>query len=474
MATRPAPIQAQERVLSTLNVDGSRRWIRPKPSAGRWWKRRRITAYVLMLVFFIVPYLSIGGRPVLLIDLPRREFSLLGTTFYSTDTLLFMLLLVSILIGIFLATALFGRVWCGWACPQTVYMEFLFRPVERLFEGGDRGSKRLDRQGGFSGRRVAKNAFYLVLALFLAHTFLAYFVPPARLWTWMQGPPAQHWTSFFIVMFTTGLIFFDFAYFREQTCLVACPYGRIQSALLDKGSLIVGYDGRRGEPRAKGARPRPEGAGDCVDCGLCVLTCPTGIDIREGLQMECVHCTQCMDACDRVMANVGKAPGLIRYGSRNGFEGAAKRRFRMRVVAYPLVLVATLGLFSWALASRSDTDVTVLRGGGEPFVVQADGRVLNTIRIKVRNFGADRRYGIALEGAPGAQLVAPINPLPVRSGKWETATVFVLAPRGSFRSGMLDVEFIVQDGERLSVRRPYRLVGPEDAAPAAPTGGASK
>ena len=245
---------ANHRVLPTLNQDGTRRWIRPKLSHGVWYARRRVVAYVLMLVFFAIPHIRVGGKPLILLDLPRRQFTFVGVTFLPTDTLLLMLLMASILIGVFLLTALFGRVWCGWACPQTVYMEFLFRPIERFFEGGRSGSLELDRQGRrgqLDPRRLAKYAVYGVLSLFLAHTFLAYFVGVEQLAVWVRRSPVEHPTSFAIMALTSGAIMLDFTWFREQTCLVACPYGRVQSVLLDRQSLIVAYDVNRGEPRAK-------------------------------------------------------------------------------------------------------------------------------------------------------------------------------------------------------------------------------
>ena len=210
-----------DRVLSTLNADGSRRWIRPKLSDGAFWKKRRIVAYALMVVFFIIPYLKLHGKPLVLLDLPRREFIILGTTFLPTDTLLFMLLFVTVGITIFLLTALFGRVWCGWGCPQTVYLEFLFRPIERWIEGGRTGTLALDRATGLKPRRWLKYAVFFALALFLAHTFLAYFVGIDQLVHWVKSPPAEHPTAFLVMAGTTAAIMFDFTYFREQTCLVA-------------------------------------------------------------------------------------------------------------------------------------------------------------------------------------------------------------------------------------------------------------
>jgi len=451
------------RVLPTLNEDGSRRWIRPKPSHGSYAKVRRVVAYGLMLVFFLIPHLRMGGKPLILLDIPRRQFTLFGTTFLPTDTMLLMLLLASIIIAIFLMTALFGRVWCGWACPQTVYMEFLFRPIERLVEGGRSGSLALDKQRShFHPRRLLKYAIYVVLAVFLAHTFLAYFVGTEALAQWIRRSPADHPTSFLLMAGTALAIFGDFAYFREQTCLVACPYGRMQSVLLDRQSLIVAYDPTRGEPRMKG-KARPEGAGDCIDCGACVTTCPTGIDIRDGLQMECIHCTQCADACDEIMTRVGKPKGLIRYSSRELLEGHKRHLIRPRTVLYPLALALFLGAFTYALATRDAADVTVLGGQGEPFTRQADGQIANQLRVKIANrTHEDHDYRIEVAGATDGSVVVPQNPLRVASGQSAETPLFVLLPRSVFHDGEHRVTVRVSDGAGFSTSVAYRLVGPED------------
>ena len=458
-----APV-AVGRVLPTLNEDGSRRWIRPKPSHGSYLKVRRVVAYGLMLVFFLIPHLRMGGKPLILLDIPRRQFTLFGTTFLPTDTMLLMLLAASIIIAIFLMTALFGRVWCGWACPQTVYMEFLFRPIERLVEGGRSGSLALDKQRShFHPRRLLKYAIYTVLAVFLAHTFLAYFVGTEALAQWMRRSPADHPTSFLVMAGTALAIFGDFAYFREQTCLVACPYGRMQSVLLDRQSLIVAYDPTRGEPRMKG-RTRPEGAGDCIDCGACVTTCPTGIDIRDGLQMECIHCTQCADACDEIMTRVNKPKGLIRYSSRELLEGHKRHLIRPRTVLYPLALALFLGAFTYALATRDAADVTVLGGQGEPFTRQADGQIANQLRVKIANrTNDDHDYRIEVVGATEGSVVVPQNPLRVATGQSAETPLFVLLPRSVFRNGEHRVAVRVSDSAGFSTDVPYRLVGPQDA-----------
>ncbi|MBK7594023.1 MAG: cytochrome c oxidase accessory protein CcoG [Gemmatimonadetes bacterium] len=464
--TAPA---ASGRVLPTLNEDGSRNWIRPKPAAGAWFTRRRIVAYVLMVVFIGIPHVRIHGLPAILLDVPRRQFTILGTTFLPTDTLLLMLLLGSVVIAIFLFSALFGRVWCGWACPQTVYLEFLYRPIERLFEGGRSGSLQLDRKRShFHPRRLAKYAVYLALSLLLAHTFLAYFVGVEALERWVRLSPAQHLTPFIVMAFTTAMIFTDFTWFREQTCLIACPYGRWQSVLLDKQSVIVAYDYVRGEPRGH-VKPRPADAGDCIDCGACVTTCPTGIDIRNGLQMECVHCTQCIDACDAIMTQVGKPKGLIRYSSQDALAGQPKHMLRPRVVLYPLALTLFFGGFLYSLGTRPAADITVLRSQAEPFRVEPDGRVANQVRVRVGNRSrTEQVYTITVLGADAGEVIAPESPLTVKANDLRTTSLFILLPRSAFVNGKHDVTIRITAGAGFTRDTPFNLLGPVAAAGSTP------
>jgi cytochrome c oxidase accessory protein FixG len=458
------PAEARERVLPTLNQDGSRRWLLPRLSPGRFWTRRRAVAWVLIALFTAIPYIRMNGKPLILLDIAHRQFTLFGATFLPTDTMLLMLLLVGIFLGIFLLTAVYGRVWCGWACPQTVYMEFLYRPLERLIEGG-RGAQLRGAGGRWGWRRLVKHAVFLLLSMFLAHTFLAYFVGVDALRHWVTRSPLDHPIAFLVMAGTTLLMLLDFGWFREQVCVVACPYGRFQSVLLDRRSLIVGYDARRGEPRGM-LRQRRNGSGqppwgDCIDCGACVVTCPTGIDIRDGLQMECIHCTQCMDACDAVMARIGRPPGLIRYTSKDELAGQPRRLLRPRIVLYPLLLLAVWGAFSVALARREPADVTVLRGLGTPWALLPSGEVSDQIRIKIVNRrSSDQQYLIELAEAPGLRLVAPGNPLPVAAGKTGTATIFVVAHQRAFDKGRRDIRFRISDDAGFRTEVPYRLLGP--------------
>ena len=458
--TSNAP-EAQERVLSTLNRDGSRRWIRPKLSKGRFYRRRLATAWALIATFTLIPILKIGGKPLMLLDIPNREFTFFGVTFLPTDTFLLMLLLFSIFIGIFLITAVLGRVWCGWACPQTVYMEFLYRPIENLIEGGRTQQMALDESGP-NGRRLLKNAVFFLVSAFLANTFLAYFVGWDRLLGWMTSSPTDHPVAFGVMLGTTLLMFFDFGWFREQTCILACPYGRFQSVLLDRNSLIVGYDTKRGEPRAKWRTKEERTAGDCIDCHLCVSTCPTGIDIRQGLQMECIHCTQCIDACDAVMDKIGLEPGLISYTSQAQLESGKRSFLRPRLVVYSVILLVMFGAFGFSLAGKQSADVTLLRGLGAPFSILPNGDVSNQIRIKIANRSQEERsYLIELVEGDGITLVAPENPLVVGLGETEMTGAFLTAPPTAFSSGEASITLRIGDGVDFSEEISYRLLGPD-------------
>jgi cytochrome c oxidase accessory protein FixG len=420
-----------------------------------------------MLLFLGLPFLRIGGKPALLFDIAAREFDFFGATLRATDGVLLMLSLLLVFVTIFLVTAWVGRAWCGFACPQTVYLEFLFRPLERWIEGGLSAQKRLD-QTGPNARRVLKYAVFLLLSILLAHVFLAYFVGDERLARWVTRSPFEHPGGFLVVGITAALIFADFGFFREQLCTIACPYARLQSALIDPTSLVVGYDQGRGEPRGRG-----EGRGDCIDCQACVVTCPTGIDIREGQQLECVACAQCIDACDSVMLKFGRAPGLIRYAAAREFagplgSGAARPRVtippgRWRLSAYALLLLGLLcGLFAYGrVANRPQ--ITLLRGIGAPFELSA-GRVRNQIRIKIENRTREAAsYQIELSGADGTEFVAPENPVQVAAGARATTSVFVTLPLSAFRSGQREIKVVLRDRHGVAYEQAYRLLGPEGA-----------
>ncbi len=467
-------LDAPEDVLTTLTRDGKRRWMYPTPSSGHFNTARRIVAYLLILVYFGLPILHIGGKPAVLLDFIHREFALFGMVFYPTDTVLLMLFMISTLLSVILFTALLGRVWCGWGCPQTVYLEYVFRPIERLLEGKEHARRKRD-DGPLTfdkaWRKTLKYALYLAFSLTLSHTFVAYFVGWENLLSWISDPPAQHWGFFVLMAITTGLILFDFAYFREQMCTIACPYARMQSVLLDPDSLIVSYDPTRGEPRAKRSRQtlqeeaagRIAAQGDCIDCGACVRTCPTGIDIRDGLQMECVACTQCIDACDAIMDRIERPRGLIRYTSENALKhGARPRILRPRIFVYAALLVLLVSLFTLALSSRGAYDVNLGRSVGDPYTVLPDGQVANRLRFRLRNMtSAAATATIEVLEPVGAQLrLVGASPVTLDPAEMKRLEVWVVAPLDGFLGGQQTARFRVDFSDGNSEEVVFPLLGP--------------
>jgi len=467
----PPLLAPEQHVLSTLEHDGSRRWLQPKLSKGAFWQRRRIVAYLLIATYALLPHLKIGGKPMMLLDVAHRRFTIFGYTFLPTDTLLLAIFMVGMLLTLFLATALVGRVWCGWACPHTVYMEYLFRPIERFFDGttGKGGRPRSKPSGA---RQFGKYLTYFLISLHLSNTFLAYFVGPATVNKWVFSSPLAHPAGFAIVAVVTGAMMFHFSYFREQLCIIACPYGRLQSALLDDHSRIVAYDLHRGEPRGRKKKSLPiaeqNSLGDCVDCKLCVQTCPTGIDIRDGLQMECVNCTQCMDACDAVMTKLGRKPGLIRYSSQAADAGKASKLLRPRTIIYPLILVALASVFAFVLGTKADFDAVLLRNKGQPYTVLDDGGVRNVFNVKLTN-RADEAQPLRIElgpDAPAGTNVAPIE-VQLEAGQMETVTMLAIAPVMEFLQGggQLEVTLRVTDAAGESRDIAGQMLGPSQLPP---------
>ena len=376
-------LPSDEMVLPTLQGDGKRRWLNPALAKGKYWQRRRFLAYALIAFFVTLPHLRIGGKPIVLIDIVAREFTFFGHTFYPTDTDLLLLLLLSVFFTVMFITAVVGRLWCGWGCPQTVYLEFLFRPIDRIFAGtAGKGGK--PKKSLKTLLQTARFIVYLICSLFLAHTFLSYFVGTDRLAQWMQMTPKQHPMAFGVMAAATFGLMYNFMFFREQLCMVACPYGRFQSVMLDRKSLIVTYDIHRGEPRHKGKSVQGT-QGDCIDCGHCTAVCPTGIDIRNGLQMECIHCTQCIDACDDVMRRIKKPEGLIRYSSQDALDGKPHSWLRARTLIYPMLILTTATLFLVMLSTKFSFDAKIIPSPGVPYTVLASRTLQNNFRVRLTN-----------------------------------------------------------------------------------------
>jgi cytochrome c oxidase accessory protein FixG len=374
--------------LTTADKQGHRKWIYAKQPAGNWTRRRVWVAWVLIGVMFAGPFIRINGNPLLMMNIVERRFSILGQLFWPQDMVIFAVAMLTFITGIIIFTTAFGRLWCGWTCPQTVMMEMVFRRIEYLIEGDAVEQKRRAAAPWTAGklaRRALKLGVFFVLSFIIGNTLLAYIIGSDELLKIITDDPRQHVTGLTFMILFTLLFFAIFARFREQACTFICPYGRLQSTMLDENTLIVAYDHKRGEPRGKRRAATTATSGDCVDCHQCVAVCPTGIDIRDGVQMECVHCTACIDACDSVMDKVGSPRGLIRYASLNSIEKGQPFRVTPRMKLYAGVLAGLIALFLTLVFTRQAVETIFLRAPGSLFVQTAEGQIENLYTVKLVN-----------------------------------------------------------------------------------------
>lgn len=390
----PPPVPDFREHLATADDRGNRRWLYPQRPVGQFYRLRQWFSGLLLLVMFSGPFIKINGNPLLLFNLLERKFSILGQIFWPEDFFLFALSMLLFLTGIMIFTTAYGRLWCGWACPQTVMMEMVFRKIEWWIEG-DGARQRLFNQPPWTRdkivRKVFKHAIFFALSFVVGNTLLAYFIGIESLWQLVTDDPRNHLTSLAAMMGFTLLFYSIFARFREQACTFICPYGRFQSALLDENTLVVAYDHKRGEARGPWRRAESpvarheRGTGDCIDCKQCVAVCPTGIDIRNGVQMECVHCTACIDACDRVMDKIGQPRGLVRYASLNGIEKGEPLRLTPRMKGYAGILMVLGLIVGVLLFTRSDVETMLLRAPGSLYQTTASGNINNLYLMKMLN-----------------------------------------------------------------------------------------
>ena len=441
--------------LHVLDERGGRKYIYPADVRGRY-TRVRPWLFLLLIAFYIaLPWISVGGHPAVFLDIAARRFFLFGRTFNAQDFYLVFFLLTGVGFSLIVLASLLGRVWCGWACPQTVFVEGIYRRIERLVEGPAAHRQALSH-GPLTleklGRKALKHALYLVITFVLAHLFLAYFVSADKLLRMLADGPRAHFGTFLWGLGLTIVLYWNFFWFREQLCLIVCPYGRLQSVMQDPDTINIGYDHRRGEPRGK---LKATGVGDCVDCRRCVAVCPTGIDIRNGLQMECVGCAACIDACDEIMGKVKRPPGLIRYESERVLNGGPRRFLRPRMYLY--TALGAIGLLASVIlwARHLPFEANVLHGRGTAYVLDGD-LVRNQVIVHLLNKNAGPSV-LSLEpvpagsGAPPLEFIIPQARVSLGSLEGLAVPVLIALPRTAYHPGM-KAQLRVQDSASQSVR----------------------
>jgi cytochrome c oxidase accessory protein FixG len=374
--------------IATVNKEGKRNWIYAQQPKGKLYHARTILSVFYLFVFFSLPFARINGDPVFLFNVLERRFIFFGVTFWPQDFFILGVGMLTFVVFIVLFTVVFGRVFCGWVCPQTIFMEMVFRRIEYWIEG-DASSQRVLNKGLYNRDKIikksSKHLIFFIIAFIIANTFLAYVIGTEELFRIINEPVSKHIGGFIAIIIFTWIFYAVYAWFREQVCLIVCPYGRLQGVMTDKNSILVAYDYLRGEPRAKYKKTGREDKGDCIDCGQCVKVCPVGIDIRHGTQMECTNCTACIDACDFMMEKVEKPKGLIRYASEEGIAQGRRLRITPRIMAYSSVLLALIGVLVILLVTRKDIDTMVLRTPGMLFQKQAGNMISNLYNLKMLN-----------------------------------------------------------------------------------------
>ncbi len=454
--------------VTTIRDDGSRRYLHPADAPGRFLKARTLSGWLLIAVYLSLPWIKIGAHPAVFLDIAARRFHLFGLTFAFQDIWMLFFGITGLGFGLFFITSLLGRVWCGWACPQTVFLDHVYRRIERLLEGDAPNRRALDAAPWNTAkilRRSVKHILYIAVSAIIAHLFLAYFVSIPELWSMMSAAPAEHWGAFVFVGLFTATLYGNYAWFREQLCLIICPYGRLQSLLIDDHSLVIGYDEKRGEPRGKLSIPD---AGACIDCNRCVRVCPTGIDIRQGLQMECIGCAACVDACDEVMTKINRPTGLIRYDSLAGLRGEKTKWLRPRIFIYGALLLVGAIVATLALSTVRPANLQITRLGGTPYFVDATS-VRNQFLVRLVNKrDQSQRFSLALSDASvdTAGWSQPVELAPMAE---EVRPLILQIPLNRYAGpAHLEVRVTSLD-ENFTLTRTVEFVGPNPAFMAKPT-----
>ena len=460
--------------LATTDQQGRRRWLYPKKVNGRYFRWRTYVSWLLLAIMFTGPFIRIHGNPLLLVNIVARRFSILGQIFWPQDAVIFAVAMLLFLTGIIVFTTAFGRLWCGWTCPQTLLMEMVFRKIEYAIEG-DSHEQRALHAAPWTARKIAKKSakhgIFFVLSFIIGNTLLSYIIGSEQLLGIITDNPLQHAEGLTFMVLFTLLFYALFARFREQACTYICPYGRLQTTMLDENTLVVAYDNRRGEGRGRLLRAqdagqrREAGLGDCIDCRQCVSVCPTGIDIRNGTLMECVHCTACIDACDRVMDKVGRPRGLVRYASLNSVERGERFRITPRMIGNMVVLGLLGVVLAWLVFTRSDVETILLRAPGALFQEMPGGRIGNIYTLKLVNkTSREMPIELKLQGSEGKLTIMGGRELVVPKEDLSQGAVLVELPPTALQGASTKIKIDVSSKGRLLQTIATTFVGPREPA----------
>ena len=421
--------------IGTINEDGDRKWVYPRKPKGPFYTKRKITAWVLLVVLFGAPFVKINGEPLLLFNIIERKFVIFGSIFWPQDFFIFVLAMLTSIVFILLFTTAFGRIFCGWICPQTIFLEMVFRRIEYIIEGDFRKQKKLDKMPWNQEKivkKVSKNFIFVLISIIIAHTFLSYVIGYEQVNELIVSPPSDNPVGFAAMIIFTALFYGVFARFREQACIIVCPYGRLQGALLDNKSIVVAYDFVRGESTEgrskfkKGEDREQVGKGDCIDCHACVDVCPTGIDIRNGTQLECVNCTACIDACDEIMLSIDKPKGLVRYASIENIEKKESFKFTPRLIAYSSILGLLFTVLVMLISLRSPVEATILRDKGTTYQKVDGGKLRNLFKYRIINkTNEELKIKFEIEGFESAELQLIGEPPVVPKGGTAEGGIFI-------------------------------------------------
>jgi cytochrome c oxidase accessory protein FixG len=452
--------------ISTVNESGKRVWIFPKKPSGKFYNKRKIVSYLLLAFLFAAPHIKIGGEQMLLFNVLERKFIIFGKVFWPQDMFLFAISIIVSVVAIILFTVIYGRIFCGWICPQTIFMEMVFRRIEYLIDGDWTHQKKLRAakwDGKKIGKRVLKHSIFWIISFAIGNTFLAYIIGADELWKLQTEPISQNVGSLIAMAIFTTVFYLVFSQLREQVCTTICPYGRLQGVLLDENSMVVAYDHVRGENRArfkKNEDRKEAGKGDCIDCGQCVHVCPTGIDIRNGTQLECVNCTACIDACDHMMESVGLEKGLIRFVSENGIKNRTRFQWTKRVKAYTALLIVMMGILTTLLLTRSDFEAVIFRQRGSTFQVLEDGRVSNIFEISLTN-KTRNNYQIKLEmDNPNGEIKLVVDDAKLKKEGYLKERFIVKMPMEELSNGKKEIKVKVLGNGKVIKTVKAKVIGP--------------